>query len=99
MGRGDHPHVHLESFVSSNPLELVFLKDAQKLHLHFRREIADLVKKTESDMLKFRNFGRKSLKEISDILSSMGLHFGMDVDFYMDDSKAEAAARLKAQYS
>jgi DNA-directed RNA polymerase subunit alpha len=63
------------------------------------RTIGDLVRKTESDMLKFRNFGRKSLKEISDILGSMGLHFGMDVDFYLDDSKAEAAARLKAQYS
>lgn len=63
------------------------------------KTIGDLVRKTESDMLKFRNFGRKSLKEISDILSSMGLHFGMDVDYYMDDSKAEAAARLKAQYS
>ena len=50
-------------------------------------------------MLKFRNFGRKSLKEISDILNSMGLHFGMDVDFYMDPAKAEAAARQKAQYA
>jgi DNA-directed RNA polymerase subunit alpha len=63
------------------------------------KTIGDLVRKTESDMLKFRNFGRKSLKEISDILTSMGLHFGMDVDFYMDEKKAEAAAKLKAQYS
>ena len=62
------------------------------------KTIADLVRKTESDMLKFRNFGRKSLKEISDILNSMNLHFGMDVDFYLDKKKAEAAARLKAQY-
>ena len=30
-------------------------------------------------MLKYRNFGRKSLKEIQDILTEMGLHFGMDV--------------------
>jgi DNA-directed RNA polymerase subunit alpha len=63
------------------------------------KTIADLVRKTESDMLKFRNFGRKSLKEISDILTSMGLHFGLEVDFYMNDKKAEAAAKLKAQYS
>ena len=63
------------------------------------KTIGDLVRKTESDMLKFRNFGRKSLKEISDILNSMGLHFGMDVDFYMDPAKAEAAARQKAQYA
>lgn len=60
--------------------------------------IGDLVRKTESEMLKFRNFGRKSLKEISDILTSMGLHFGFPVDEYMDKRKAEAAARLKAQY-
>jgi DNA-directed RNA polymerase subunit alpha len=63
------------------------------------KTIADLVRKTESDMLKFRNFGRKSLKEISDILTSMGLHFGLEVDYYLDEKKAEAAARLKAQYS
>lgn len=63
------------------------------------KAIGDLVRKTESDMLKFRNFGRKSLKEISDILGSMGLHFGMDVDFYMDDKKAEAAERMKARYA
>lgn len=63
------------------------------------KTIGDLVRKTESDMLKFRNFGRKSLKEISDILSSMGLHFGMDVDFYMDEKKAEAAERMKARYA
>ena len=31
-------------------------------------------------MLKYRNFGRKSLQELVDILSDMGLHFGMDVD-------------------
>jgi DNA-directed RNA polymerase subunit alpha len=62
------------------------------------KTIGDLVRRTESDMLKFRNFGRKSLKEISDILNSMGLHFGMDVEFYMNEKKAEAAAKLKAQY-
>ena len=63
------------------------------------KAIGDLVRKTESDMLKFRNFGRKSLKEISDILGSMGLHFGMDVDFYLDEKKAEAAERMKARYA
>jgi DNA-directed RNA polymerase subunit alpha len=63
------------------------------------KTIGDLVRKTESDMLKFRNFGRKSLKEIQDILVSMDLHFGMPVDEYMDPAKAEAAARQKAQYA
>jgi DNA-directed RNA polymerase subunit alpha len=47
------------------------------------KTIADLVQKPESAMLKYRNFGRKSLKEISDILTSMGLQFGMDVGQYV----------------
>ena len=41
-----------------------------------------IVQKGEPEMLKFRNFGRKSLKEIQDILGEMGLHFGMDVTRY-----------------
>jgi DNA-directed RNA polymerase subunit alpha len=47
------------------------------------RTIGDLVQKPEAMMLKYRNFGRKSLKEISDILSEMGLGFGMDVTPYL----------------
>ncbi len=43
------------------------------------KTIGDLVRKSEAEMLKFRNFGRKSLKEIQDILGEMGLHFGMDI--------------------
>jgi DNA-directed RNA polymerase subunit alpha len=42
------------------------------------------VQKGEAEMLKFRNFGRKSLKEIQDILAEMGLHFGMDVTPYYE---------------
>jgi DNA-directed RNA polymerase subunit alpha len=48
------------------------------------KTIGDLVQKSEPDMLKFRNFGRKSLKEIQDILAEMGLHFGMDVSRYVE---------------
>jgi DNA-directed RNA polymerase subunit alpha len=44
------------------------------------KTIGDLVRRSEGEMLKYRNFGRKSLKEISDILKGMNLHFGMDVD-------------------
>ncbi len=43
------------------------------------RTIGDLVQKSEQEMLKQRNFGRKSLKEIEDILTEMGLRLGMDV--------------------
>ncbi|MGO9378338.1 MAG: DNA-directed RNA polymerase subunit alpha [Dissulfurispiraceae bacterium] len=41
------------------------------------KTIADLVQKTENEMLRTKNFGRRSLNEIKDILSSMGLHLGM----------------------
>jgi len=42
--------------------------------------IAELVQKTDGEMLKTRNFGRKSLNEIKEILEDMGLHLGMKVD-------------------
>jgi DNA-directed RNA polymerase subunit alpha len=43
--------------------------------------IGELVQKTEAEMLKTKNFGRKSLNEIKEILSEMGLSFGMRLDF------------------
>ncbi len=42
--------------------------------------LAELVQKTDSEMLKTRNFGRKSLNEIKEILEDMGLHLGMKVE-------------------
>lgn len=44
------------------------------------RTIYELVQKTESEMLKTKNFGKKSLSEIKDLLASMGLSFGMKLD-------------------
>lgn len=44
------------------------------------KTIAELVKKTESELLTFRNFGKKSLTEINDLLKVMGLNLGMKVD-------------------
>ena len=44
------------------------------------KTIGELVKKSEMEMLKYRNFGKKSLTEITNILKEMGLGFGMDVD-------------------
>ncbi len=70
-------------------LRALLMKSVDELELSVRssnclraakvRTIADLVQKGEQEMLKQRNFGRKSLKEIEDILGDMGLHFGMDV--------------------
>ena len=44
------------------------------------RTIGDLVRKKETEMLKYKNFGKKSLNEINSVLSSMGLHLGMEID-------------------
>lgn len=44
------------------------------------KSIAELVKKAESELLTFRNFGKKSLTEINDLLKVMGLHLGMKID-------------------
>lgn len=45
--------------------------------------LADLVRNQESDMLKYKNFGRKSLIELNQVLTNLGLTFGMDVDRIM----------------
>lgn len=50
------------------------------------KNIGDLVRREESEMLKFRNFGRKSLQELIEVLQDRGLYFGMDVDKYMQES-------------
>ena len=56
------------------------------------KTIGDLVQKSEQEMLKYRNFGRKSLKEIQDILGEMGLSFGMDVSRYVEPRMAGVEA-------
>ena len=48
------------------------------------QSIQDLVTKSESDMLKYRNFGRKSLNEIGSILDEMGLSFAMDISAFVE---------------
>jgi DNA-directed RNA polymerase subunit alpha len=57
--------------------------------------IAELVQKTDGEMLKTRNFGRKSLNEIKEILEDMGLHLGMKVD--EDDLKQITQAQKKKE--
>jgi DNA-directed RNA polymerase subunit alpha len=52
--------------------------------------LEDLVRKTEQEMLKYRNFGRKSLNELNGILSELGLSFGMDVDKYKEPEEVKA---------
>ena len=52
--------------------------------------LEDLVRKSEQEMLKYRNFGRKSLNELNGILSELGLSFGMDVDKYKEQEEVKA---------
>ncbi len=51
------------------------------------KTIGDLVRRDEQEMLKFRNFGRKSLQELTQILEEKGLRFGMDVEKYLGNGR------------
>jgi DNA-directed RNA polymerase subunit alpha len=51
------------------------------------KTLADLVQKSEAEMLKYRNFGRKSLTELNQILAELGLSFGMDIQPYLETDK------------
>lgn len=56
------------------------------------RTIAELVQKTDAEMLKTRNFGRKSLNEIKEILEDMNLSLGMNLDEMQEDIEAGEVA-------
>ena len=49
--------------------------------------VGDLVKLNRNDLLKFRNFGKKSLTELDELLASLNLKFGMDVSLYKLDKE------------
>jgi DNA-directed RNA polymerase subunit alpha len=60
--------------------------------------IGDLVQKSESDMLRTPNFGRKSLNEIKEVLAQMGLHLGMEIANWPPENIEELAKRLEEPY-
>jgi DNA-directed RNA polymerase subunit alpha len=60
--------------------------------------IGDLIQKTEAEMLRTPNFGRKSLNEIKEVLAAMGLHLGMEVPNWPPDNIEELAKRFEDQY-
>lgn len=82
----------MSDYMDEEPVELNenLLKSVEELELSVRsynclknaniRSLADLVQRTEQEMLRTKNFGRKSLNEIREIISAMGLHFNMRVD-------------------
>jgi len=51
------------------------------------KTIGDLVHRDEQEMLRFRNFGRKSLTELTKILEERGLHFGMNIEKYLKNEE------------
>jgi DNA-directed RNA polymerase subunit alpha len=60
--------------------------------------IGDLVQKTEAEMLRTPNFGRKSLNEIKDVLQQMGLHLGMEISNGPPENIEELAKKLEEPY-
>ncbi len=60
--------------------------------------IGDLIQKTEAEMLRTPNFGRKSLNEIKEVLSGMGLHLGMDVEDWPPDNIEELAKKFEDNF-
>ena len=60
--------------------------------------IGDLIQKTEAEMLRTPNFGRKSLNEIKEVLSGMGLHLGMDVEEWPPENIEDLAKKFEDAY-
>ena len=85
-----------------------FLKKVDELELSVRSAnclkndnivyIGDLVQKSEAEMLRTPNFGRKSLNEIKEVLAQMGLHLGMEVPGWPPDNIDELAKRFEDHY-
>lgn len=92
------PETHTEEKIDAPSLDSInenLYKKVDELELSVRSAnclqnadivyIGELVQRSEAEMLKTKNFGRKSLNEIKEILSEMGLAFGMKVDFHRPD--------------
>ena len=91
----------------TNQLNRYLLKKVDELELSVRSAnclkndniiyIGDLVQKTEAEMLRTPNFGRKSLNEIKEVLSSMGLRLGMDIPGWPPENSEEMAKKLEQE--
>ena len=68
--------------------------------LHYNDElcyVGELVQKTEADLLQIKNFGRKSLNEVKEILHAMGLELGMQIENF--PSREEIEGLFKRSFS
>ena len=96
-----------ETESDANQLNRYLLKKVDELELSVRSAnclkndniiyIGDLVQKTEAEMLRTPNFGRKSLNEIKEVLSSMGLRLGMDIPGWPPENIEEMAKKLEQE--
>tara|TARA_R110000782_G_scaffold117364_3_gene207567 strand:- start:10656 stop:11720 length:1065 start_codon:yes stop_codon:yes gene_type:complete len=96
-----------ESESNANVINRYLLKKVDELELSVRSAnclkndniiyIGDLVQKTEAEMLRTPNFGRKSLNEIKEVLSSMGLRLGMDIPGWPPENIEEMAKKLEQE--
>ena len=96
-----------EAAGDSNSINRYLLKKVDELELSVRSAnclkndniiyIGDLVQKTEAEMLRTPNFGRKSLNEIKEVLSSMGLRLGMDIPGWPPENIEEMAKKLEQE--
>ncbi|PWG02844.1 DNA-directed RNA polymerase subunit alpha [Sphingosinicella humi] len=96
-----------EAEADANQLNRYLLKKVDELELSVRSAnclkndniiyIGDLVQKTEAEMLRTPNFGRKSLNEIKEVLSSMGLRLGMDIPGWPPENIEEMAKKLEQE--
>jgi len=94
-----------EDDLEFNPL---LLKKVDELELSVRSAnclkndnivyIGDLIQKTEAEMLRTPNFGRKSLNEIKELLSTMGLHLGMDIVDWPPDNTEDLAKKYEDHF-
>jgi DNA-directed RNA polymerase subunit alpha len=90
------------------PFNPALLKKVDELELSVRSAnclkndnivyIGDLIQKSEAEMLRTPNFGRKSLNEIKEVLASMGLHLGMEVQGWPPENIDDLAKRFEDHY-
>ncbi len=100
--------VTVEETPSEPPFNKNLLRKVDELELSVRSAnclkndnivyIGDLVQKTEGEMLRTPNFGRKSLNEIKEVLAQMGLHLGMEIPNWPPENIEELAKRLEEPF-
>jgi DNA-directed RNA polymerase subunit alpha len=100
--------VEAETTAPQLPFIPALLKKVDELELSVRSAnclkndnivyIGDLIQKSEAEMLRTPNFGRKSLNEIKEVLASMGLHLGMEVPGWPPENIDDLAKRFEEHY-